>query len=111
MIGSTEHHEQQGLLLWFRSRYPDVLIFAIPNGGKRTIGTARMLKDEGVVAGIPDLFVPEWKLFIEMKRERGGVISKEQEKIISYLIHIGYVVIVGRGATDASRKVLKFRQV
>lgn len=110
MIGSTEHMEQVGFINWFRGKFPDVLIVAIPNGGKRTIGVARKLKDEGVVSGIPDLFIPEWKLWIEMKRTKVGTVSKEQESIISYLTHIGYTVIIGRGATDASIKVMRFRE-
>ena len=110
MIGSTEHNEQVGFINWFHQKFPGVLIFAIPNGGARHIHTAIALRDEGVVQGIPDLFVPEWKLWIEMKRMRGGVVSKEQEKIISYLLHIGYTVIIGKGAGDASAQVLKFRE-
>lgn len=61
----------------------------------------------GAVAGIPDLFVPEWTLWIEMKREDGGVVSPEQIRIHHYLERIGHTVIVGWGATDASRKVLE----
>ena len=79
MKPTTESMEQQGFVTWFRSRYPGVLIFAIPNGGKRSIRTALTLKAEGVVPGVPDLFIPEWRLFIEMKRIRGGIISKDQD--------------------------------
>jgi hypothetical protein len=108
MIGSTEHAEQCGFVTWFRARYPDVLIFAVPNGGKRTIGVAKKMKDEGVVSGIPDLFVPQWKLWIEMKRERGGVVSQAQWRIIDALTQSGYAVIIGKGARDASAKVIEF---
>ena len=39
-------------------RHPQLaLIFAIPNGGKRHIGTARKLKAEGVRSGVPDIFL------------------------------------------------------
>jgi hypothetical protein len=62
----------------------------------------------GVVAGIPDLFIPSWMLYIEMKREKGGVVSEAQKKIISYLARHGYSCLVCKGATDASIKVLKF---
>lgn len=62
----------------------------------------------GVVAGIPDLFVPAWMLYIELKREKGGVVSEAQKKIMSYLTRVGYTCIVGHGATDTSAKVLKF---
>lgn len=62
----------------------------------------------GVVAGIPDLFVPSWKLYIELKREKGGVVSEAQKKIMAYLQRVGYTCIIGHGATDASVQVLKF---
>jgi hypothetical protein len=66
------------------------------------------LKKMGVVAGIPDLFVPSWKLYIELKREKGGAVSPAQKKIMSYLQRVGYTVFVCHGATEASIKVLKF---
>ena len=104
----TEHEEQVGLVNWFRDRFPMVLIFAIPNGEKRSISVARRLKAEGVKAGVPDLFVPEWDLWIEMKRREGGRLSAEQKDVIRYLEGIGDTVIVGEGAGDASRQILKF---
>ena len=70
-----EHAEQVGFLNWFRSRFPSVLIFAIPNGDHRAITTAKRLKAEGVTAGIPDLFIPQWDLWVEMKRREGGRLS------------------------------------
>jgi len=104
----SEHEEQVGLVNWFRERFPDVLIFAIPNGGHRAISTAQMLKKEGVVAGIPDLFVPAWTLWIEMKRVKGGRLSPEQKAMIEYLEGVGHDVIVGKGAADASSSILDF---
>lgn len=104
----SEHDEQRGMVNWFRSRFPAVLIFAIPNGEKRAISVAKRLKAEGVVAGIPDLYVPQWNLWIEMKRQKGGRLSLEQKAMIEYLKEIGHTVIVGKGAADASRQVLEF---
>lgn len=58
----SEHTEQVALFNWCKlmeGRHPQLaLIFAIPNGGKRHIGTARKLKAEGVKSGIPDIFLP-----------------------------------------------------
>ena len=101
-----EHAEQVGFLNWFRVRFPPVLIFAIPNGDHRAITTAKRLKAEGVVAGVPDLFIPQWDLWIEMKRREGGRLSEDQRRIIAHLQSVGHHVIVGRGAEDASRQVL-----
>ena len=103
----SEHSEQVGFINWFRARYPKVLIFAIPNGEKRSISVATRLRAEGVTRGIPDLFVPP-NLWIEMKRVTGGRLSPDQKKVISYLESVGHTVIVGKGAGDASRQVLEF---
>ena len=104
----SEHSEQAGFVTWFRDKFPATLIFAIPNGEKRAMNTAKRLKAEGVVPGVPDLFVPSWRLWIEMKRTQGGRLSDEQKRVIGYLERQGYSVIVARGAEDASRQVLEF---
>ena len=85
-----------------------MLIFAIPNGEKRAITVAKRLKAEGVVRGIPDLFIPQFNLWVEMKRITGGRLSPEQKGMITYLEGIGQKVIVGKGAADASRQILEF---
>jgi hypothetical protein len=102
----SEHQEQIGFLSWFRKTFPRVLIFAIPNGGKRNIGVARKLKDEGVVAGVPDLFIPQWNLWVEMKTIKGRL-SSEQREVIERLEHANHTVVIGQGAMDASRQVLQ----
>ena len=109
-ISPSEHSEQVGFINWFRAKYPDVLIFAIPNGEKRAISVAKRLKAEGVVRGVPDLFIPAWNLWIEMKRVSGGRLSTDQKQMISYLENIGHSVIVGKGATDASQHIRKFME-
>ena len=106
---TNEHDEQVGFVIWFRSRFPNVLILAVPNGGKRHPGTARKLKAEGVVPGVPDLFVPEWSLWVEMKRAKGGRLSPDQREVIAYLESIGHSVVVGHGAEDASRQLIEWR--
>ena len=105
---NLEHIEQVTFVNWFRQTYPDVVIFAVPNGGLRHAATARKLQLEGVLPGVPDLFVPEWRLWIEMKRTKGGKISPEQKSMILYLESCGYFVIVGYGWEDAKEKVKKF---
>ena len=103
----SEHSEQVGLINWFRLQYPNVLIFAIPNGEKRAITVAKRLKAEGVVRGIPDLFIPQWNLWVEMKRVSGGRLSPDQKSMITYLESIGNTVIIGKGAADASKQILE----
>lgn len=103
-----EHIEQVTFVSQFRQAYPGVLIFAIPNGGYRDKRTAEKLKAEGVVSGVPDLFIPAWRLWIEMKRQKGGGLSAEQKVIIPQL-EADYTVIVGKGWKDAMEKVRLFR--
>ena len=104
----TEHEEQRELVRWFRQTWPGVRIFAIPNGGARSPATAGRLKAEGVSSGVPDLFVPAWGLWIEMKRAKGGSLSPEQKDWIEYLEGVGYWVIVGKGAEDAKQQISAF---
>lgn len=103
----SEHDEQTGFVQWFRAKWPRVLIFAIPNGGKRDIKTAKKLQREGVIPGIPDLYIPAWGIWVEMKRQKGGRTSPDQDVMIEYLEQIGHTVIVGYGAMDASDKLLR----
>jgi hypothetical protein len=104
----TEHEEQREVVRWFRQTWPGVRIFAVPNGGARSKATAGRLKAEGVASGVPDLFVPAWRLWIEMKRVKGGRLSAEQKDWIDYLQNVGYCVIVGKGADDAKAKISTF---
>jgi hypothetical protein len=106
----TEHFEQRELVMWFRQTYPGVRILAIPNGGQRSMSTAARLKVEGVCAGVPDLFIPAWKLWVEMKRQKGGVVSPEQKDWIAYLESVGYTTLVCRGAEDAKKKIMNLQQ-
>lgn len=79
---SHPRHEESSLQIdcvdWFRKNYPqlDRLLFAVPNGGARNAATGRILKAEGVVAGVADLilFVAHrycHALCIEMKTAKG----------------------------------------
>lgn len=104
----TEHEEQRELVRWFRQLWPKVRIHSIPNGGARSKATAGRLKAEGLVSGVPDLFVPEWRLWVEMKRVKGGSLSHEQKDWIKYLQEVGYCVIVCKGADDAKQQISFF---
>jgi hypothetical protein len=104
----TEHEEQRELVRWFRQTHKGVRIFAIPNGGARSPATAARLKVEGVFSGVPDLFIPAWRLWIEMKRTKGGSVSPEQKDWIKYLEEVGYCVKVCKGAEDAKGQIQAF---
>lgn len=107
----SEHEEQKNLIKWW-SLYsksegiPEELLFAIPNGGKRSVQTSRVLQSEGVRPGVPDLFLayPCYGfsgLFIEMKRKKGGHVSEAQKEYIALLEENGYHAIVCNGFDEA----------
>lgn len=73
---ATEHDHQNRLFGWLehhKGDHPELaMAYAIPNGGKRDIVTAKRLKAEGVKAGVPDVHLPVARggyhgLWIEMK--------------------------------------------
>ena len=106
----SEHLEQITLITWYRRTFKNELLVAIPNGGKRHIKTAVSMKLEGVSKGFPDLFlpVPNSKfhgLFIEMKRQKGGTVSKEQRAWLEYLNSVGYQATVCKGFLEAKEVI------
>jgi hypothetical protein len=101
----SEHLEQVRLVSWFRKTWPNVLLFAVPNGGTRSASQGASLKAEGVVSGVPDLFCPEWLLWVEMKKVSGGIVSPAQKGMISYLESIGQRVIIGHGFENAKAQI------
>ena len=107
----TEHEEQREVVKWFRRKYGPIRIFAIPNGGFRSRATAARLKAEGVSPGVPDLFVPFHRLWIEMKRVKGGKLSPEQRDWQRYLVdECGHTWMVCHGAEDAKAQIDAFME-
>jgi hypothetical protein len=102
----SEHLEQVRLVSWMRKTYPQHRIFAVANGGLRSITTAINLTSEGVTRGIPDIQIPSLNLFIEMKRQKGGVVSPEQKDWINYLNECGYIAIVCKGFEAAKAEII-----
>ena len=82
----TESQIQKQCVEWFRRTYPSVepLFFAVPNGGARNAWTAKIMRDEGVRAGVADLIlqVPIGgyaSLCIEMKTPAGRQSQSQKE--------------------------------
>lgn len=113
-----EHLEQVQLMEWADhpdqwAKYPELeLLHAIPNGGKRDGRTAGKLKNEGVKAGVPDLFLPAARLkshglYIEMKTEEGKT-SAKQDRFIKLLRGQDYLVTVCRSHMEARSVLLDY---
>ncbi len=115
-----ESLEQQALMRraqW--TRYRDGVVrdylYAVPNGGKRSVIEASIMKGEGVTPGVPDIecmvAVPPYTgLHIEMKRADGKLsdLTDAQKQMIARLISCGRKVIVAFGADHAWRELCDY---
>lgn len=97
-----ESKQQISCVTWFRYQYPKYkkLLFAIPNGGKRTKAEAVILVEEGVVAGVPDLMLAVPRrgyhgMFIEQKYKNAPT-SDNQDEMIKNLQEQGYYCVICR---------------
>lgn len=92
MRNNEEHKIQCAIVEHARLRWPELndLMFAIPNGGNRSAITGAMLKREGALAGVFDLFIAIARqgyhgLWIEVKtpkaskRIAGGLSQPQQD--------------------------------
>ena len=64
---------------------------------------------QGMKKGYPDLFIPEYKLYIELKRRDGGVVSAEQLVCHEKLRSFGYRVEVCHGVAECWRVICEVR--
>lgn len=106
-VSPLEAKEQKFLFQWAENmsvlKWPELrLMYHVPNGGSRNSIEAANLKAQGVKPGVPDVFLPVARkgfhgLYIEMKRRRGGILSKHQKEYIEALKEQGYRVEVCKG--------------
>ena len=102
----TEHHLQVECVRWFRLAHKkDGIIYAVPNGGKRTLTEGAIKRFEGMTVGIPDLHIPVPRkgyasLYIEMKNGKAGRLSNAQIEMIERLRSYGNKVEVVRTLDD-----------
>lgn len=117
MTAPTESVEQICLFRWAmfeEGAYPQLaLLYHIPNGGKRSITTAKRLKAEGVKPGVPDIHLPVARkgyhgLYIELKRQVGNSTTETQDNWLEALNAEGYLAIVCRGWEEASKRILEY---
>ena len=88
---------QEHCVNWFRLAHPRLKknLFAIPNGGFRRPSTGAILKREGALAGVADLFIAypsqtKHGLFIEMKVP-GNRMQESQKEFAEAVKKAGYV--------------------
>lgn len=103
-LGKEDEHQRR-LMTWARQAAiydrPYELCHHVPNGGRRDKRTAELLKAQGVLAGVPDVFLPYPSggyhgLYIELKAESGQP-SKEQNIFLRAALDNGYYACVCYG--------------
>ena len=113
----TENSEQAALFQWAElasGAHPELLLLhAIPNGGLRDARTAVTLQRTGVKSGVPDICLPVPKgghgaLYIELKRQKGGVLSANQKVWLDRLNAHGNKAIVCRGWDEAREAIEQY---
>ena len=75
-MNHPESQIQQACVKLFRAKYKDYILFSVPNGGRRSRIEAAIMRGEGVLPGVADLFLAHASgdfhgLFIEIKSEKG----------------------------------------
>lgn len=112
----SEATEQIAVIKWCHINvfmYPELeLIYHVPNGGKRNQLEAAKLKQQGVKAGVPDLFLPSPKhgyhgLYIEMKYGQNKTTSSQREWL-KKLKEQGYLCRVCYGAEEAINLIKEY---
>lgn len=115
----TEAEEQMCIFRWaayMQQQKPELsLMYHVPNGGKRDIGTAKKLKFEGVKAGVPDIVLPVSRggyhgLYIELKVGKNKP-SNEQKEWLRRLKQEGYYTEWCIGSKQAIEVIEKYLEM
>ena len=109
-----EHQVQKAICQYFDLR--GVCYFAIPNGGKRNVITAKKLKAEGVKPGVPDLCIIKdgMAFFLEIKRPKSttggkGRLSPAQKEMIERIETAGGEVKVVYSVADVIEAMIDWQ--
>ncbi len=107
-LKSTEAGEQSSFVEWFRLKYPKLMLFHIANGELRHNAVGKKLKKMGVLAGVHDLYLMDYQLFIEFKRDKKGKLSELQKTFDEKARSTGHKTMLVHGCADAMEKIVKF---
>jgi hypothetical protein len=91
--GNLENQIQAAVVDWAVA--PNVIIFAVPNGGLRSKAAAAKLKRTGTLAGVPDLVV-----IAQPAGRAHGRVSLEQRSLMEQLTAAGAFCAVVRSIDD-----------
>jgi len=108
--------EQAKVIAWARANernYPFLwMLHSSLNGLKRTKNAQGKAKAQGMLSGVPDLFMPvsigDCKgLYIEMKSAKGRI-SPEQSKFLKAASDFGYSCFICYSAVEAIDKIKSY---
>lgn len=109
----TESKMQQQIIKWARACefiYPELkLLHSIPNGAAVSANNRKRLVSEGLLKGIPDMFLPVPRgtfhgFYIELKTEKGRL-STDQKVVIEMLKRQGFKVEIIKDFHDAVNQI------
>lgn len=109
-----ESQIQKQCFTWFRLQFPELalLMFAVPNGGYRRQTEARIMKAEGVTAGVADvLFLYPNETYhglcIEFKTAKGRQ-QQSQRDFQQTVERFGYKYVIVRSLDDFMQVVKSY---
>ena len=102
-----EESIQVACVKWFRLQYPNLVIFAVPNGGSRNLYEAKNMKESGTLAGVADLGIVGnggKVLFVEMK---AGKNKQEDSQVLfqNKVEKLGHKYIICRSKEQFMKEV------
>ena len=102
-----EESIQVACVKWFRLQYPNLVIFAVPNGGSRNLYEAKNMKESGTLAGVADLVIVGnggRVLFVEMK---AGKNKQEDSQVLfqNKVEKLGHKYIICRSREQFIKEV------
>jgi len=113
-----EEEDQARLFEWAKlmsNKYPELkLLNASLSGVRLKPGQAKKAKKLGMVKGFPDIFLPVVipgkyaGLFIELKREKGGKLTREQKAWLNALSAQGYKAVCCKGFEEAKKTIEEY---
>lgn len=103
---------QKACVRWFRLQHPNLLLFHVPNGGRRDAREGAKFKAMGVLAGIPDLFLDYpcgmyHGLRIELKAGKGKTTESQQAMLDTYEQN-GYKTAIVRSFEEFKETVTNY---
>ena len=108
-IPCNETPIQIAIVDWLRMVLPKDKVHHSPNGEKRDKKTAAILKRMGVLAGWPDITIMTHDgrcVFLEVKRAKGGRLSKDQEDFRDFCL-AAKIPWAETRSIDAAREALR----